>query len=121
MIEVLEVVSGDCSAISSANGELSCDTSHSDGTVGAPQPLVSDVAITLADIQLGIDSDGDKVIDSYAAYGATDWEQVIAVNISINLSSDADTTGSNVTTDGGLLQRTVTQTIALRSKTNPLP
>lgn len=113
-------------------GELSCDTSHSDGTVGAPQPLVSDVAITLADIQLGIDSDGDKVVDNYdnaignydiSAAGATttDWEKVIAVNISINLSSDADTTGSNVTTDGGLLQRTVTQTIALRSKTNPLP
>jgi len=106
----------------SANGELSCDTSHSDGTVGAPQPLVSDVTIIPAnDLLYGEDTNNDNVVDLPYVATPSNWEKVIAVNISVNLSSDADTTGSNVTTDGGLLQRTVTQTIALRSKTNPLP
>ena len=104
--------------ISNTN-ELSCQTFHTNNAGGASQPLVSNVAIT--NLQFGVDANNDNMVDvPYVAIPA-DWRNVVAVNITMNFSSDANTTGFAVTTDDGLLQRNVTRTFALRSRTNPIP
>lgn len=109
----------------SANNELSCATVHSDGTT-ANQPLVDNVTINnlATDLVFGLDTDNDKMVDTTkdaTTIATSDWPDVISVNISLNFNSDADSTGQRVTTDGEQLERTVTRSIAFRSRTNPLP
>ncbi|MCW8929260.1 MAG: prepilin-type N-terminal cleavage/methylation domain-containing protein [Gammaproteobacteria bacterium] len=126
----------------SANGELSCGTSHFDETTAVTQaltsqPLVSDVTVTPT---YGEDADDDKAVDpdpgtGVPAYNAvpTNWDNVIAVNFQVIVNSDADSTGEMVTVNqnqsnianpnapDNLLRRVITRTIALRSRTNPDP
>ena len=110
--------------ISNTN-ELSCQTFHTNNAGGLNQPLVSNVTIT--NLQFGVDTNNDKMVDFPYVANPSDWRNVIAANITMNFTSDEATSGQ-VTMDRNdpdnpdrLLQRNVTRTFALRSRTNPIP
>ncbi len=88
------------------SGDLKCSTDS--GT--QPQPLISDVQQMT--IRYGVDTDGDDTANRYdRAAGVTDWNQVVAVRVTLTLESAED----NTSVTGGRIQRDYTTTIALRN------
>jgi len=91
------------------SGSLQCAT---DLGPGIGQPLLSDVQQMT--IRYGVDTDGDGTANRYDhAAGVTDWNQVVAVRLTLTLQSAEDNTS---VTAGNRLQRTYTTTIALRNR-----
>lgn len=100
-----------------------------DNTAGvvANNPMELVEGVEDMQVRYGIDTDGDDIVNSYAAANAvTDWSQVISVEISLlletqedNLTTDSQIynyNGATVTSPDGRLRRVFTTTVGIRNQ-----